>query len=620
MSHPKIASFVRLAMIVASVSAAAAGVANMNGCGTSRPAATDGEGMLPGGNGGLSGPCTQEGAVAECHVETGRIGDTVNCFHGTQICHDGQWGPCGGGPGGGSVSTASISDLLASGGAGFKGVLSSNLGIRAVTATAPSRDASGCAQNLCNPDCMGIDIDAGNLQPEGGFTSTSTGVVGTVSDPTTFPGGATGPKSGAMQGVSSPPSFLCTPPPTGTLADGGLYSLPPPADYKDCSYDYCCGLEDAGPRCLPWAKNAAANNAALATCNTPVGPDLTVGLGCVDGAGEVHVPLCNRGQAPVQNTGTLTLGVYAGNPSSYGSTAVCLPNGGPSDTCSIDLTQVQFPAGECVDINLSRGTAGTATGYTCTGAPTGNRTLMINPPSARTVTTATQAGATVTITTSAAHGYAVGRRVMVAGVGGAALNTGYNGTWVVTAVPTATTFTYTHTTTGLAAAAGGQVISAPVNDGDYCNNYSFIPTAAQGNVCVSYGVQPPPPAALSYTHVATCPAGTRVHWNQMAYDTAVPLDSQVVFQASTAPILSDAGIGPFSTAQTVASIRTNSGDPAYCAFSGLPDAAMCPKNLAAILGSAAYDPVLKIGVTLTAITAIPTVRSWNVSYNCEPTE
>jgi hypothetical protein len=68
---------------------------------------------------------------------------------------------------------------------------------------------------------------------------------------------------------------------------------------------------------------------------------------------------------------------------------------------------------------------------------------------------AREAGTTVTITTTTAHGFVVGENVTVAGVGVA----GYNGTWTVVSVPTTTTFTYTDTTSGLANSGGGLVAS-----------------------------------------------------------------------------------------------------------------------------------------------------------------
>ena len=67
------------------------------------------------------------------------------------------------------------------------------------------------------------------------------------------------------------------------------------------------------------------------------------------------------------------------------------------------------------------------------------------------ISTATESGSTVTITTTIAHGYAPGETVVVAGVGVA----GYNGTFTIASTPTTTTFTYTDATTGLANSSGG---------------------------------------------------------------------------------------------------------------------------------------------------------------------
>src|SRR5262249_28128237 len=64
---------------------------------------------------------------------------------------------------------------------------------------------------------------------------------------------------------------------------------------------------------------------------------------------------------------------------------------------------------------------------------------------------ATEAGNTATITTTVAHGFVVGNTVQIAG-GGVA---GYDGTFVITRIPTPTTFPYTNSTAGLAASGGG---------------------------------------------------------------------------------------------------------------------------------------------------------------------
>jgi phage tail sheath protein FI len=84
--------------------------------------------------------------------------------------------------------------------------------------------------------------------------------------------------------------------------------------------------------------------------------------------------------------------------------------------------------------------------FTITGSPSGNSSALAASPAG-----ATEAVNTVTITTTAAHGFNVGSVVQISGVGVAA----YNGSWTVTATPSATTFQFTHPTAGLAASGGG---------------------------------------------------------------------------------------------------------------------------------------------------------------------
>ncbi len=72
---------------------------------------------------------------------------------------------------------------------------------------------------------------------------------------------------------------------------------------------------------------------------------------------------------------------------------------------------------------------------------------------------ATESGNTATITTTAAHTLVAGESVTISGVAEA----GYNGTFTVLAVPTATTFTYTNPTAGLGASGGGTVTPPPVS-------------------------------------------------------------------------------------------------------------------------------------------------------------
>ena len=75
---------------------------------------------------------------------------------------------------------------------------------------------------------------------------------------------------------------------------------------------------------------------------------------------------------------------------------------------------------------------------------------------ASTTTAASGNGTTATITTTSAHNIAVGDFISVSGITPA----GYNGTYLVTAVPTSTQISYANTTTGSQTVAGSILISA----------------------------------------------------------------------------------------------------------------------------------------------------------------
>jgi hypothetical protein len=70
---------------------------------------------------------------------------------------------------------------------------------------------------------------------------------------------------------------------------------------------------------------------------------------------------------------------------------------------------------------------------------------------------AVESGSTVTITTTAAHGFKAGQ---MAQVGGVAVG-GYNGIFPIVSIPSTTTFTYTSTATGLVDSGGGTTQNLP---------------------------------------------------------------------------------------------------------------------------------------------------------------
>jgi len=577
---------------------------HVQGCGSSRPEAVSADGLIA--NGGVfTGACEIDGAVAECHVETGRSGDVVNCFSGRQTCMQGVWSACGGGANsGGTMTSKSVTELEPQGRTGGGG-----LNLLTVSETAPSSDGGGCSTNPCNPYCNGIDVDADSLQPDGGFTSTQ--ISGSIVDPSNFPAGVTGPKSAASDGIVATNSYFQCSPPGPQMA----------TNFQNCSYDFCCAT--SGPSastCVNSVVVGGANPTATA-CNRASGVDYTAGIGCTDAQGHLHVPVCNRGQTPAPTTGSLFLGFYAGNPNNYGTSDVCAAPGNSSENCTIDLSKVSLSPGTCIDID----TYVNGGYWTCNGTPTGNRTVMVNPgvklgtSSSPKITSATAAGTTVTINFNADPGtnFNVGKSIAVSGF----LPAAYNGGFKITA-KTATSVSYVVSAApGGAATTLGQVVGAALAEDNICNDYSFFQPPSQGGSCVAYGQQPPPPTPYTFKYKAWCPPSFRIVWNQLAYSTAVPLDSEVTFAVSTAPAQSDGGPGTFTTPVPVADVKsTSSPDPAYCGVNGAPDANVCPKNLTTALGDAAYNDILKVDVTLIAKTALPTVYGWQVSFNCVPYE
>jgi hypothetical protein len=493
------------------------------GCASSRPAAGgDGTGGGVIGSGGgviLTGPCATEGEKVECHVETGRVGDIVNCFSGSQVCEQGTWGPCGGIDG-----TLTARNLASSASAGSLHGLT-------VTASGPSADAGGCVANPCNPYCVGQDVDAGALAI--GTVASIDSVYGVISDPSSFPGGVTGAKAAAMCGVkagtsaaggnsclstnsdgagTNPEHFRCGNVPAGTTGAGNpLY----------CSYDYCCANLPApsGTATLPsgtshpqtcqaWA-SAGGTSPKAATCTKPLAADVTVGLGCASPDGHKHLPVCNRGQTDLVLTSALPLRVQFGggnvnttynkNGSPAGTTSeVCNPGNPGADYCKIQNKTIK--AGTCIDLdfNAASTTDTSAVVYCTSSAITGNTVFLVNPQ--------TQSG-------------------------------------------------YTH-----------------LGEASDCNNFSFFTsTLPSGAACVSnYGE--PASSTTAYTYTGTCPGGTTLTWNQFAYNTSFPAGSTpggaVTFTATTS------GTTPVVVKPTGAA-----SPPAVCPFSG---PSPCPYSLASL--------------------------------------
>ncbi|HEX2733941.1 MAG TPA: hypothetical protein VHM70_20175 [Polyangiaceae bacterium] len=484
------------------------------GCGADERFQLDDDGEWRGaqrGGGYEVETCSEEGVSRECHVEVSRTGDLVNCFSGTRTCIEGQWSACGGS----HPTLSSITKHLANDASHGRSLLS-----------AFDRSHGGCLENVCNPYCNGRDE---NTIVQGPTPNTTGAVLGTTQDITSFPSAKRGANASTCSGGASP------------------------ADKNVCSYDYCCASTTR--TCVQWYQPTKS-----AACTVPAGVDYTVGVGCQDGSGKTHIPICNRGNADSPSSGKLGIMGYPANPNSAGPTespSVCQNSSStPSEGCIIDLSVVSLKAGSCVDIDVSRGAAGTQAGVKCSSSSdfsTGNRTSQVNPPATTTLPNA------------------------------------------------------------LKTANGGTTSYTQVAELDKCNNFSFVYT--QTGSCATYGAPVPVSITQSYTYTATCDYGQMAQWNLLGYAAIVPDASDISLKISTA----NTSAGPFSTPIEVAHPSSPLvSDPASCPMSG---SSGCPKSLYSTLGSVdANAPVLKLDVTLTATTAQPSLNSWNLNYSCLPSE
>jgi uncharacterized repeat protein (TIGR01451 family) len=119
------------------------------------------------------------------------------------------------------------------------------------------------------------------------------------------------------------------------------------------------------------------------------------------------------------------------------------------------------------------------------------------------IATATEAANTVTITTVGAHNFAAGETVVISGVGVA----GYNGTFAILATPTATTFTYSDPTAGLAASSGGTANVGIIILEPLTITKSFVPATVAVNApsALTFSVNNPNVIAVDANFTDTLP-------------------------------------------------------------------------------------------------------------------
>lgn len=124
-------------------------------------------------------------------------------------------------------------------------------------------------------------------------------------------------------------------------------------------------------------------------------------------------------------------------------------------------------------------------------------------------------------------------------------------------------------------------------------------------------------AVRTQTYVGQCPAGSRVQWGYLGWDTSDPSGTSVVFQGRTADTIAGLASATFVTLGTAQSSPTNTQK--------CPLGSACTVDLYSKLGGVpnAIRQYLEVSLTLnqnlTAITS-PAVNGWKVTYSCPPSE
>jgi hypothetical protein len=129
------------------------------------------------------------------------------------------------------------------------------------------------------------------------------------------------------------------------------------------------------------------------------------------------------------------------------------------------------------------------------------------------------------------------------------------------------------------------------------------------------------PVVYEQRYTASCPVSSRVQWELLTYDATIASNltgaSGAMFEVQTAPQGTNGTVGAFSPYVTAADTRL--GDPAVCKAGGpLP----CPKRLP-LTDAESHNGVLNMRITLSPTPDYlmkTTLRSWQVSYSCVPTE
>jgi len=240
-------------------------------------------------------------------------------------------------------------------------------------------------------------------------------------------------------------------------------SVEPGSGSSIMAYAGICLTDDLQPHSDPyWSQRSLQEISTYTSSNqAAINEVQTVSLRHFGGGNEVQTATFGPGYAPAATIQPLTVTI-GGAPSA--TQVGGLTEDGNTVTVATGATGAThtLQPGDTVTI-AGAGNAGYNGTFTVNTVPSSRSFTYTNPTAGLprsgggTITLAvpgaTESGTTVTLSTAAAHGRSVGDIVTVAGVG----VSGYNGTFTVTAVPTARTLQYTAAASGLANSGGGSV-------------------------------------------------------------------------------------------------------------------------------------------------------------------
>lgn len=219
---------------------------------------------------------------------------------------------------------------------------------------------------------------------------------------------------------------------------------------------------------------------------------------------------------------------------------------------------------------------------------------------------ATQSGNIVTIKTTANHNLITGQPIIIRGVTAG----GYNGEFVVASTPSATTFTYYNTTTGLSTSGSGNAV--PGNDSEVCdwamNNVSYGDDLIAGALLAT-----PRGVRLAF-------GGSGDNFHGILDHTALTANRTITVPDASGTIILTGSVNTFAAQQNFGgNIKVGAGGTVLSQFAVFT-AALAPASVAAntsaeeeftVTGVAITDKIFVNGPAPLAGTGIVNVRASN---------